>query len=347
MFQSPILVTGATGLVGNNVVRELLAQGHAVRVLSRATAAARPLEELEVERAVGDVCDPPSVEAAVRGASAVIHAAAEVRIGRTGLTLQRQVNVEGTRHIADAARRAGIRMVHVSTCDAIGNGTPEVSADENTPLPPARLPYVITKREAERVVLGNVVAGLDAVIVNPAFMIGPWDWKPSSGKMLLEVANGRGFFAPRGSASLCDVRDVAQGIVAALRKGTKGQRYILAGQTFSWLEIWRKFAEVSGGRRPVCRAGPLMIWIGGWGGDVWGMLRRSEPAFNSGAARHAWQERYYSSAKAEAELEYHIRPAMQTIQDAWNWFLEFGYATAKPRPRSEGAAETKSTTSQS
>lgn len=329
MSAPPILVTGATGLVGNNVVRELLAQGHAVRVLSRSTAAARPLEGLDVERAVGDVCDPTSVEAAVQGAAAVVHAAAEVRIGRTGLALQRAVNVEGTRHVADAARRAGIRLVHVSTCDAIGNGTPEQPADEHSPLPPARVPYVITKREAERVVLGNVVAGLDAVIVNPAFMIGPWDWKPSSGKMLLEVANGRGFFAPRGSASLCDVRDVALGIVSALARGTKGQRYILAGRTFSWLEIWRKFAEVSGGRRPVCRAGPLMIWIGGWGGDVWGMLCRHEPAFNSGAARHAWQDRYYSSAKAERELDYIIRPAEETIHDAWAWFQDFGYAPAK------------------
>jgi dihydroflavonol-4-reductase len=329
MFTSPILVTGATGFVGNNVVRELLAAGHAVRVLTRTTAAARPLDGLDVERATGDVCEAASIDAAMRGVAAVVHAAAEVRIGRTGLTVQRLVNVEGTRHVADAARRAGVRMIHVSTCDAIGNGTAAQPADEDSPLPPARLPYVITKREAERVVLGNVVAGLDAVIVNPAFMIGPWDWKPSSGKMLLEVAAGRGFFAPRGSASLCDVRDVARGIVAALTKGRTGQRYVLAGRTFLWLDIWRMFADVSGGRRPVCRAGPLMIWIGGWGGDVWGMLCRHEPAFNSGSARHAWQERHYSSARAEQELGYVIRPHEETVRHAWQWFQEFGYVPAK------------------
>ncbi len=329
MASHPILVTGATGLVGNNVVRQLLHAGHAVRALVRASADPRPLEGLDVERVVGDVTDAAAVTAAVAGASAVIHAAAEVRIGRTGLAAQRLVNVEGTRHVADAARRAGIRLVHVSTCDAIGRGTPESPATEDTPLPPARLPYVITKREAERVVLGNVVAGLDAVIVNPAFMIGPWDWKPSSGKMLLEVAAGRGLFAPRGSISLCDVRDVAQGIVAARAHGVSGQRYILAGRTLSWLDLWRHFAEVSGGRRPICRAGPLMIWIGGWGGDVWGMIRRREPSINSASARHAWQERHYSSARAEQQLGYAIRPAEETVRDAWAWFQEYGYANPR------------------
>lgn len=325
MTGQPILVTGATGLVGNNVVRSLLDAGHSVRVLVRATADPRPLQGLDIERVTGDVTDPASVAAAVQGAAAVIHAAAEVRIGRTGLDRQRLVNVEGTRHVADAARKAGVRLVHVSTCDAIGHGTPESPATEETPLPPARLPYVITKREAERVVLGNVVAGLDAVIVNPAFMIGPWDWKPSSGRMMLEVAAGRGWFAPRGSASLCDVRDVAHGIVAALSRGVSGERYILAGRTFSWLELWRKFAAVAHARSPVCRAGPLMIWIGGWGGDVWGMIRRREPDFNSAAARHAWQERHYCSAKAEQALGYTIRPAEATIADAWAWFVEHGY----------------------
>lgn len=326
MSNAPVLVTGATGLVGNNVVRQLLAEGHAVRVLSRASASLRPLADLELERFTGDVCNAASVQAAVNGVSAVVHAAAEVRIGRTGLALQRAVNVEGTRNVADAARRAGVRLVHVSTCDAIGFGAKDQPADEQSPLPPARLPYVITKREAERVVQGNVVAGLDAVIVNPAFMIGPWDWKPSSGKMLLEVAAGRGIFAPRGSSSVCDVRDVAAGIVSALTRGVKGERYILAGRTLSWLELWRKFAEVSGGRRPVCRAGPLMIWIGGFGADVWGMLRRREGAFNSAAARHAWHERYYSSARAQRELGYTMRPMEESIQDAWRWFQEYGYA---------------------
>ncbi|MDZ4781303.1 MAG: NAD-dependent epimerase/dehydratase family protein [Planctomycetia bacterium] len=328
-MSDPILVTGATGLVGNNVVRTLLGAGHAVRTLVRVSADSRPLEGLAVEQVTGDVTDAASVAAAVQGCGAVIHAAAEVHIGRTGLERQRRINVEGTRNIADAARKARIRLVHVSTCDAIGQGTAESPATEDTRLPQARLPYVITKREAERVVLGNVVAGLDAVIVNPAYMIGPWDWKPSSGKMLLEVAAGRGTFAPRGSTSLCDVRDVAQAIVAALTQGASGERYILAGRTLSWLELWRKFAEVSGGRRPVCRAGPLMIWIGGWGGDVWGLIRRKEPAFNSASARHAWQERHYSSAKAEQALGYTIRPAEETIRDAWAWFQEHDYARRK------------------
>ena len=144
------LVTGATGLVGNNVVRALLNRGEAVRVLSREGADPRPLSGLDVECVRGDVRDEAAVARAMKNVDRVIHAAAEVRIGWTGYESARATNVIGATIVADAAQKASAKMVHVSTVDAIGlcpDGTP---ADEDTP--PYRsvfCPYVVTKRTAE------------------------------------------------------------------------------------------------------------------------------------------------------------------------------------------------------
>jgi dihydroflavonol-4-reductase len=305
----------------------LLAAGRRVRVLARETSDPRPLDGLDLEVARGDVRDPDAVRRALRGADCVVHAAGYVQLGRSRLEHHRAINVGGTRHVAEAARAQGTRMVHVSSCDAVGIRSLDEPADEETPLKdPTPVPYVISKREAERVVLDEVALGLDAVIVNPAFMLGPWDWKPSSGRMLLEVAAGRGFLAPRGWFSVCDVRDVAAGILAAIDRGQGGRRYILAGHTMSYLAAWRVFAEVSGARRPWGTAGPLLAAAAGRCGDFWGWLSRREPDVNSAAIALARLPKSYSSRRAETELDYRVRPTEETVRDAWNWFRENGYA---------------------
>jgi dihydroflavonol-4-reductase len=321
------LVTGATGLVGNNVVRLLLEQGSPVRVLIRHDAAPQPLEGLAVEGVGGDILDPDSVRRACQGVGCVIHAAAYVQLGRGQLDLHRTINVEGTRHVATAAREAGARLVHVSSTDALGVGSLDQPADEATPLrPPVRCSYVITKREAEQVVLAEVAQGLDAVIVNPSFMLGPWDWKPSSGRMLLEVAKGRAILAPRGCFSITDVRDVAAAILAAVEKGRTGQRYILAGETMSYLAAWRLFAEVTGGRRPLAAPGPVLLWLAGRAGDFYSRLRGCESDVNSGAIALARLPKHYTSRRAIEQLGYHLRPLRQTVEDAWAWLRQHGYA---------------------
>ncbi|MFM8890185.1 MAG: NAD-dependent epimerase/dehydratase family protein [Planctomycetia bacterium] len=198
-------MTGATGLVGNNVVRQLLDRGRSVRVLVRPgqpspggqPVSNGPFTGLPVGTAAAPLHDETAVQQAVDGASFVVHAAAMVHVGWRHLDAMRHVNVEGTRVVARAARRAGARLIHVSSVDAIGLRSDGRPADEETPAGGMlECPYVVTKREAEAVVLEEVERGLDAVIVNPVYMIGPWDWKPSSGRMLLEVGAGRGLFAP-------------------------------------------------------------------------------------------------------------------------------------------------------
>lgn len=321
------LVTGATGLVGNNVVRLLVERGDAVRVLTRNGSGSRALEGLPVEVAQGDVRQPETIRAACRGVQRVIHAAAEVQLGWKGMDLAREINVQGTRNVAAAARAEGARLCHVSTINALGLGSRQQPADEETPIcETVNCPYVVTKREAEQVVLGEIAAGLDAVIVNPVYMLGPWDWKPSSGRMLLEIATGWAKLAPPGGNDFCDVRDVAAGILAAIERGVRGRRYILGGESLSFMEAWTMFAKIIGVRPPWRKALPPGLWIYGHFGDLRGWLTGREPNLNSAAVALARLEHHYSYARAAAELDYRPRPAREAAETAWQWFRAHGYA---------------------
>ena len=323
------LVTGASGLVGHNAVRYLVARGRPVRALVRGGNALTDaaFAGLPINRFTGSLDDEGTLQAATDGADCVIHAAAFVHCGWRHLDEMRRVNVEGTRRVARAARRAGARLVHVSSVDAIGLRPDGLPADEETPtgiMP--ECPYVVTKREAEAAVLEEVALGLDAVIVNPVYMIGPWDWKPSSGRMLLEVSAGRGAFAPPGSNDFVDVRDVVNGIFAALERGRTGRRYILGGHGLSYLDAWRTFARVTGRMQPLGMAPRPIVKLAGWCGDLAGLFRSREPAVNSAATTMSMLPHNFSSRRAETELAYTFRPFEETVQDAWNWFVDRGYA---------------------
>ena len=322
-----ILVTGATGLVGNNVVRELVRRNVAVRVLVRVKADVRPLQDLPVEQVGGDVLDPLSLRAALPDVEAIVHAAGRVHIGWGDLAVQRAVNVEGTRNVAQAAREAGCRLVHVSSVDALGLAPPPAWANETTPPNHKTLcSYVITKQEAEAVIRQEQARGLQAIIVNPGFMLGPWDWKPSSGRMLLAIAQRGALAAPSGGCSVCDVRDVVAGLLTALSSATPGKQYILAGYNLSYLDLWRQIAAVTEVRPPSFRIGPLVRFGLGTAGDLLGRLTGKEPEINSAAIAMSSLFHYYDSQRATQELGYRNRDLQETLRDAWHWFQTYGYA---------------------
>jgi len=322
------VVTGATGLVGNNVVRLLIKEGLSVRAIVRDSAAgSRSFAGLHLQTATGTLADERAIQAAVDGTSFVIHSAAMVHCGWRHLDEMRRANVEGTKLVARASRRAGARLVHVSSVDAIGLNHDGSPADEETPpggMP--ECPYVVTKREAEAVVQEEIHNGLDAVVVNPVYMIGPWDWKPSSGRMLLEVGSGKGLFAPPGANDFVDVRDVAAGILAAMRRGQTGRRYILGGHSLSYLDAWRIFARVAGRMQPLGVAPWPVVRVAGWAGDVASLFTRRELPVNSAAVTMSMLPHNFSCARAQQELGYRFRSFETTAADAWNWFVDHGYA---------------------
>jgi dihydroflavonol-4-reductase len=242
------------------------------------------------------------------------------------MDLHERINVEGTRNVATAARTAGAKLIHISTINALGLGRLTEPADEETALPGIlECPYIVTKRKAERVVMDETGRGLAAVIVNPSLMLGPWDWKPSSGKMLLAVTRFAPF-APLGAANFCDVRDVAAGTIAAASRGAPGRRYILGGHNLPYWQAWRQMARLAGKRGPFLPMGPLVRAIGIPALDLHRWITGREGDANSASMALGRQQHCFTSRRAEQELGYSIRPLEETLAETWAWFREYGYA---------------------
>lgn len=323
-----VLVTGATGLVGANVVRQLLHDGYDVRVGVRASSNKMGIAGLEVEEVPLYLERSETLAEAVTDCEAVIHAAAAVWVGRTGRSMLYQANVVGTDALLRASADAGVRrFVHVSSVDALGIRSLDRPADEDVAPNMGFLDcaYVDTKREAEVVVRRWVEEGMDAVIVNPAFMLGPWDVRPTSGTLLLEVAAGKGLLAPHGGNCFVDVRDVAWGISAALDRGRTGRNYILGGVNLTYFDAWTWIASVTGGPAPMARAPRIASWLVGQAGGLWGRVTGTEPPVNPVTEAMGQLPHYFDSARAHRELGYPATDLDRALHDAWAWFREHGY----------------------
>jgi dihydroflavonol-4-reductase len=323
MASRPILVTGATGFFGGNLARALCERGERVRVLVRAGRRPIALDGLEYEVAEGDLADGRSLAQAAAGCGHVYHAAASVvfwcRDDRA-LAAVRKVNVEGTRLLLQAAAEAGIeRAVHVSTVDVIGLPVPGTIANEATAWAAGRIRtvYAETKREAEQVALA---ASLDTVVVSPTFMIGPFDPKPSSGRLLLPLLKGPVAVHPRtGGNNFIDVRDAAAGAIAAMERGRSGERYILGHVNLTYRELFVRALGVLG-RRPVLVPLPRAVLVAaGLAMEAFAQVAGGEPALTTGLARLAFEGHYYDAGKAVRELGLPQTPIEVALRDALAW----------------------------
>jgi dihydroflavonol-4-reductase len=321
-----IFVTGASGLLGNCVVRELLARNIPVRALWRPGTPRRAIEGLDIQIIQGTLENGDALTRAVQGCQAVIHCAAMIHLGWTQLEESRQVNVEGTRRIVEACLVNAAKLIHVSTVDTLPAARSiEDPIDElcESGVPKIPCSYVVSKREAEDVVRCAMdQQQLNAVIVNPGFMLGPYDWKPSSGRVMLGVSRALIPFATRGGCSLCDARDVASAIVNAVVQGQSGQSYILAGENITYRQLWANILETVGRPRRVFwpyRA----ITVAGWFFDAANrLLPIRERSVNGAAIALGQLNNFYSSAKAARELDYRCRPSTETLGDTWRWLSE-------------------------
>lgn len=319
-----LLVTGATGLLGNSVVRELLGRGESVRVFARGLADRPELQGLDVEFCSGELTDRAALEKAASGCRAVIHSAAMIHIGHNRLEEARQVNVKGTAAVVAACRSAGSRLIYVSTVDTLPAAH---SADrplcEATPgLAKTVCTYVVSKGEAEQEVSAACAQGLDGVIVHPGFMLGPFDWKPSSGAMMLAIYRAPAVVAPRGTASVCDARDVAIAIANSISAGRRGEHYILAGENIGYPELCARMLSVMQKKKRVFRMGPV-IPAAARLVDAWNRFSGSrEKLFNGAAIAMGHLHHAYDSSKSQSELDYHRRPLDETLNDAWAWLRE-------------------------
>ena len=318
--------------MGRRIVDMLVDGGKGVRIFDLPFMDFSGLEDVPgIEIVKGDITDADTVAAAVSGVSAVIHLAALLPPNsERDREKTFAVNVGGTENICRVACEQGVdRLVHTSSIAAVGHGSLDAPATEESAwnLGHLKAPYYDTKRRGEEVVRRYIENGLDAVIVNPAYVVGPYDVKPSGGRVIIQIATRRLLGVPsRGGICFVDVREVVDGMLAAMERGVCGERYILGNENITYRDYARRVAGIAGVDPPR------------WAMPYWLLLPAAVAATAIGwfnpkpfadanltVLRTGFCEHFLSGEKARRELGVSPRPIDTAIADAIAWFAENGY----------------------
>jgi dihydroflavonol-4-reductase len=314
-----VLITGASGFLGAHLCRRMAAEGHSLRILCRPTSDLSNLKGLPFDQVTGDVTDPEAVRRAVQGCEAVIHAAAVLSYWGRDAARQASVNVEGTRHVAQACRTGGVkRLVHISSVAAVGiPEDPRQPANEEFRfnLEHSGLNYHLSKRRAEEAVLAEVTRGLDAVIVNPATVFGPHGRMYRGLEMIEKVRQRR--IVPYFTGGICvvHVEDVVEGVLAALDRGETGQRYILGGENVTYRGVVERAAEAMHLRRRFVAIPRVVTYLAASLLEPLGRLRNRRPAITYTTHYGASRYHFYDSSKARQALGYASRNFDAILED--------------------------------
>ncbi len=332
------LVTGSTGFLGANLVAALNEREIEVVGLRRKNSPEDAIEGLKLTFAVGDILDPGSLVTAMQGVDWVFHAAAVADYWRMPADVIYRVNVDGARNVLDAASKAGVkRVVVTSSSAALGMPTPQRPVLDETDtynLKPEDFPYGHSKHLAEQVVQDAVGKGLDAVITLPAAVIGPRDLKFNAGELIAQALKPTLPFLPltRGGLNFIDVRDCVQAHIAAAEKGKSGQRYLLAGHNFTHRESMEQVNAVLGTHLPIVE---MPRWAIPPMAELVEVLRKlgTKLPVDKGRVLHSREYIYYDNSKAVGELGLAPRPFADSVRDAYLWYAENHYLEKRGIPR--------------
>ncbi len=315
-----VVVTGAAGHLGNVLVRELLNEGEQVRVLIMQNEDISALKGLDIEYRVGDVRDVSTLEDAFAGAEKVFHVAGLIAIIPGKAHLLDEINVKGTRNVVEACIRAKVkRLIYTSSVHALADIPLGATIDENIPISPdlAVGDYGKSKAKATIEVLKGVERGLDAVVVCPAGVIGPFDFRPSRmGRVILSCLKKSPNLCPKGAYNFVDVRDVARGEILAAKRGKTGEVYILSGEIINVADMEYTVKQLVGLPTRIlevplslCKAAAsLVTWVS--------KLFRKEPVFTSESLYILQSNCNLSNEKAKKHLGFIV----DTIRDTIFWF---------------------------
>lgn len=317
----PVLVTGASGFLGWHVARALVKRGRRVRALVRPGS---HVTGLDVDITVGDLRDPVSLDRALKGCGLLFHVAADYRLwARQPADLYRS-NVDGTRNLLSASRRAGLeRVVYTSTVGCIG--IPHDSlGDENTPVSLRDMTgdYKRSKFLAEQVALEFARDGFPVIIVNPTAPVGDHDVKPTpTGQIVADFLDGRlPAFIDTG-LNIVDAEDVAEGHLLALESGKPGERYILGSENLTLAAILQLLAGITGRKAPAVRLPYAVAYCAGICSTAWAQVTGDPPRVPIDGVRMARKKMWVSHDKARRELGFQPGPAEGALRKAVNWFL--------------------------
>lgn len=328
-------VTGASGFLGANLVQELCARGHRVKALLRPQADRRGLEGADYEWVTGDLGDRAVLEPALRGCDWCFHVAASYHLWLPEYAPMYAANVEGTRHVLEAAGAAGCsRIVYTSTVGCIGlprevNGV-VTPTDEETPVAEAQMSnhYKLSKWRAEVVARELAGRGLPVVIVNPSAPVGPRDVKPTpTGQVIVDFLNRRMPAYLDTGLNWVHVRDVAVGHILAAEKGRLGERYILGHAEGNWTmkQALTVLEEITGVPAPKVRIPYGVAWLAAQVDETLSRFTGRPPKAPLAGVRMARYKMWFNPAKAIRELGLPQTPPAQALADAVAWFRAKGY----------------------
>jgi dihydroflavonol-4-reductase len=335
-MESPeILVTGGTGFIGSRLVRKLVDDGHRVKVLARPTSSLRALagiDEHKLEIVRGDITIGHTVYRALAGCRRLFHAAAEFKMWAPRPSQILDTAIIGTEETLEAARRRGLeKIVVTSSTAALGASSDPTPLDESSPFNRQdSTPYVVAKWKAEQVALDRARQGMPIVVVNPATVLGPGDYKPTpSADLVLEHLRWKlpfGMPVAPGGISVADVDDVVRGHIAAMDRGRVGERYILGGNNVTFEQLFAALSDITGLAGPGFRITRRLAEWGGAASELAARVLDFEPKLTYKMARdYVGAFVWVSSDKAERELGYTIRPLRPTLARAIRFFLENGF----------------------
>jgi len=322
-----IAVTGATGHVGANLVRTLVASGHSVRALVHG-GNRRGLDGVACEFVDGDILERATLDRAFAGCERVFHLAARISIAPGDEDVVHAVNVDGTRNVVAACQTARVsRLIHFSSIHALSPTPHDQAIDETRALTssPHMPPYDRSKAQAEREVQAAIARGLDAVIVNPTAILGPHDYGPSAmGRVLLDLYYRRLPALVDGGFDWVDVRDVIAGALAAADRAPTGARYLLSGARRTVAELASIVKDVTGVRPPRITSPMWLARIGAPFATAYARVAGKEPLYTKHSLHALRNHQLVSHDKAARELGYTSRPLIETITAAYDWFRDAG-----------------------
>jgi dihydroflavonol-4-reductase len=319
-----VLVTGANSLLGTNTIIALLGRGYKVRGMLRSKSSFKAPIHSDLELFQGSFTNPVDLESAVKSCNFVIHAAAITDQDLLSFSDYENVNIHAVRLLTDVCRRSDIeKMIFVGSANACGHGTPQ---EPGTELSPPAWPftgsfYAQSKIKAQKIIMDAArhPGNTEFVAINPGFMLGPWDSKPSSGRIVTMYLNQKIIFCPPGGKSFVHVNDVAQALVQALEKAENGQVFLLTGHNLSYKVFFEKLNTLTARKKPVIVIPRLLMLVAGKVGDLlrWMRIRIPLSGVNT---RILCEQAWYSNLKASKELGVKFTPIEKTLQDTLLWF---------------------------
>lgn len=330
-----VLLTGPDGVLGNNLCRMLLERNYEVRAFIQEGKPEGLLADLPIEKQWGNLLNPQDLEKAVNGCQVVIHAAANTNTWPTRHSIYYKVNVEGTKNLVSACKLNNIqRFIHVGTANSFGAGKRANPGTEKNSFTAGqyKLDYITSKYKAHQYVLEEVKEnGFPAVIVNPTFMIGPYDSKPSSGQMILAIQQGKVPGYTTGGRNFVYVKDVATAIINAIELGEIGESYLLGNENLNYQQAFQKMATTCNVKAPTFKFPKFLTLFYGGLMSFLASIFRFQPAVSYPLARISIDEHFYDCSKAVNELKMPQTPIEQALEEAVKWFKENGYISDNQR----------------